>query len=158
MQKNTKDILDEVLLKNEVSEDTTIPSSIERVTDNTSVKNNKKIIDETIKNINYYKDKDRETIVKRINELKNEWDIERILEANASIFMLIGLLLGKFVNKRWFCLSGAVGAFLFQHAVQGWCPPLPVLRKLGKRTPHEIYGEIIALKFLAGDFDTYLKH
>jgi hypothetical protein len=42
--------------------------------------------------------------------------------------------------------------FLFQHAVQGWCPPLPVLRRLGVRTRKEIDRERYALKALRGDF------
>jgi hypothetical protein len=30
-------------------------------------------------------------------------------------------------------LPALVTAFLFQHAVQGWCPPVPILRRLGFR-------------------------
>jgi len=45
-----------------------------------------------------------------------------------------------------------VTAFLLQHAVQGWCPPLPVLRRLGFRTAREIEVERNALKALRGDF------
>jgi hypothetical protein len=45
-----------------------------------------------------------------------------------------------------------VTAFLFQHAVQGWCPPLPILRRLGFRTASEIDTERYALKALRGDF------
>jgi hypothetical protein len=43
-------------------------------------------------------------------------------------------------------------AFLFQHAVQGWCPPVPILRRLGYRTAREIDDERAALKALRGDF------
>jgi hypothetical protein len=42
--------------------------------------------------------------------------------------------------------------FLLQHAVQGWCPPLPLLRRLGVRTADEINEERYALKALRGDF------
>ncbi len=45
-----------------------------------------------------------------------------------------------------------VAAFLLQHALQGWCPPLPLLRRLGIRTAAEIHDEIIALRILRGDF------
>ena len=41
---------------------------------------------------------------------------------------------------------------LFQHAVQGWCPPIPLLRRLGIRTSREIEIERVALKILRGDF------
>jgi hypothetical protein len=49
-------------------------------------------------------------------------------------------------------LPALVMAFLFQHAVQGWCPPVPVLRRLGFRTVYEIEDETQALKALRGDF------
>jgi hypothetical protein len=35
--------------------------------------------------------------------------------------------------------------FLLQHGLQGWCPPLPVLRRLGVRTQREIDAEKYAL-------------
>lgn len=40
-----------------------------------------------------------------------------------------------------------------QHAIQGWCPPLPILRKLNIRTSKEIEQEKYALKIIHGDFD-----
>ncbi|WP_407921819.1 hypothetical protein, partial [Corallococcus sp. AB049A] len=30
-----------------------------------------------------------------------------------------------------------MGSFLLQHGLQGWCPPLPLLRRLGLRTRGE---------------------
>ncbi len=50
-------------------------------------------------------------------------------------------------------LPAIVTGFLFQHAIQGWCPPLPVLRRRGFRTAEEINQERYALKALGGDFD-----
>ena len=44
-------------------------------------------------------------------------------------------------------------AFLFQHALQGWCPPVPVLRRLGFRTVYEIDRERFSLKAIRGDFE-----
>jgi hypothetical protein len=41
------------------------------------------------------------------------------------------------------------------HAVQGWCPPVPVLRRLGFRTASEIDHERYALKALRGDFEKF---
>jgi hypothetical protein len=88
----------------------------------------------------------------RIAELEREWDVERTLEANASTLALTGAVLGTTVNKQWFWLTGGVLTFLFQHATSGWCPPLPVLRKLGVRTQSEIDQERYALKAVRGDF------
>jgi hypothetical protein len=90
----------------------------------------------------------------RIGELDNEWDIERYLELNASTLAFTGLALGLFVNKKFFAIPALVLPFLFQHAVQGWCPPIPFLRRRGIRTRNEIDGEKFALKALRGDFDS----
>lgn len=87
----------------------------------------------------------------RLRELEQEWDIERALEANASILALAGTVLAASGDRRWLILPGVVTAFLLQHAVQGWCPPLPVLRRLGFRTATEIDEERYALKVLRGD-------
>lgn len=92
-------------------------------------------------------------IERRLRELDREWDVERVLETNASVVAFLGLALGTAVNRRWLLVPAAVTAFLFQHAVQGWCPPLPVLRRLGVRTSREIEIERVALKLLRGDFD-----
>jgi len=91
-------------------------------------------------------------IARRIAELDEEWDVERYLEMNASALALTGTLLGIFVNKRFLAIPCIVLPFLFQHAVQGWCPPIPFLRRRGVRTRKEIDAEKYALKALRGDF------
>ena len=85
-------------------------------------------------------------IERRLQELDHEWDIERAIEANAASIGLAGLALGVFVDRRFLALPAAVCAFLLQHALQGWCPPVPVLRRLGFRTQTEIETERAALK------------
>jgi hypothetical protein len=92
-------------------------------------------------------------IQQRLNELKAEWDIERAIEANASALAFIGVALGFFHHLYWLALPALVTAFLFQHALQGWCPPVPILRRLGFRTIYEIDRERFALKATRGDFD-----
>lgn len=91
-------------------------------------------------------------IDRRLEELDAEWDIERVLEANASTLALAGVVLGATVDKRWLFVPAAVTAFLLQHAVQGWCPPMEALRRMGVRTVAEIDRERYALKALRGDF------
>lgn len=71
--------------------------------------------------------------------------MERVLEVNASALALTGLVLGLTVDRKWFVLPAAVLGFLLQHGIQGWCPPLPVLRRLGTRTRGEIDREKYAL-------------
>jgi hypothetical protein len=92
-------------------------------------------------------------ITQRIDELDREWDIERLLQTQAASLALLGLALGATISRRWLALSGWVLAFLLLHGVQGWCPPLPFLRRLRVRTRGEIDRERFALKFLRGDFD-----
>ncbi|HEX5544087.1 MAG TPA: hypothetical protein VFX10_01255, partial [Nitrospira sp.] len=64
-------------------------------------------------------------IDRRLEEMDQEWDIERTLEANAASIALLGLVLGVLVNRRFFAFPAVVAGFLLQHAVQGWCPPVP---------------------------------
>ena len=110
-------------------------------------------IDQCIEdNVRYYSGRPAEDIIRRMEALEQEWDIERVLEMMASSFSLTGIALGAVKHKLWFLLSATVLSFLFIHAVQGWCPPVPVLRRLGIRTRAEIERERYALKALLGDF------
>lgn len=88
---------------------------------------------------------DTERIQARLAELDREWDVERVLEVNAATLALTGLVLGLTVNRKWLMLPGIVLPFLLQHGLQGWCPPLPLLRRLGVRTQSEIDAERYAL-------------
>lgn len=92
-------------------------------------------------------------IRERLSALDREWDIERAIEANAAVLALSGVALAVFHDKRWLALPALVTSFLLQHAVQGWCPPVPVLRALRFRTADEINEERTALKALRGDFN-----
>lgn len=94
----------------------------------------------------------RDEIAGRLREIDREWDIERAIEANAAVIAFTGIALAAANNRRWLALPALVTSFLFQHAVQGWCPPVPVLRKLGFRTSYEIEEERRALMALRGDF------
>lgn len=128
-----------------------LPSTTERVPQQTDPAINERITQQTEANVEAYS-ADRRLIDVRLEELDGEWDIERILEANAAAVSLIGLTLARFVSRRWFLLPAAVAAFLLQHAVQGWCPPVPLFRRLGIRTQREIDEERYALKAMRGDF------
>lgn len=130
-----------------------IPSTRERVPAHTSDEVNSRIARETDERVRRLAGNPSE-IPARLRELDEEWDIERAIEANASILAFIGVVLGASVHPYWLILPALVTAFLFQHAIQGWCPPVPVLRRLGFRTADEISEERQALKALRGDFDT----
>ena len=79
-------------------------------------------------------------------------DIERAIEMNASALAFIGTAIGYFAHPYWLALPGLVTAFLFQHALQGCCPPVPVLRRMGFRISYEIERECQALKAVRGDY------
>jgi hypothetical protein len=91
---------------------------------------------------------------RRLHELQQEWDIERVLQLNASLIAGLGVVLGAGADRRFLLLPTTVFGFLLQHALQGWCPPLPLLRRLGFRTTAEIETERYALRILRGDLDS----
>jgi hypothetical protein len=103
-----------------------VPSSSQRVQGHTPVAirhRNRRLM---LERLRACEDADPAELSERIAQLEREWDIERVLEANAASVALIGLALGATVNRRWFALPAVVAGFLLQHAVQGWCPPLPL--------------------------------
>ena len=130
-----------------------IPTTVERVPQHTSEAVNERIRRQTESDVARYGSAGDVAIDQRLQELERERDIERTLEANAATIALVGLGLGAFVNRRFFALPAVVAGFLLQHAIQGWCPPVPVFRRLGFRTQPEIEQERYALKVLRGDFD-----
>lgn len=124
------------------------PDTARRVEIHTNDQVNVKIKDQTLRNISLYEDKSKEEISDRIKALDEEWDIERVLETNAAIAIIISTTMGFRVNKKWFLATGIVGGFLLQHALQGWCPPVELFRRIGVRTNSEINYEREALKNL----------
>jgi hypothetical protein len=129
-----------------------LPDTQERVARNTSAIVNDRIQGRTLHDVSRFVGADPVFIDERLQQLNEEWDIERMLEANAASVSLIGLVLGVAVDRRFLVLPAAVAVFLLQHAFQGWCPPLPLFRRMGIRTAREIQDEIIALRILRGDF------
>ncbi len=125
-------------------------STRRRVPKHTSSEVNARIRQEMIQRLRTFADHPDE-VEQRLIELDREWDIERAIEANAATLALAGVALGATGDRRWLVLPALVTAFLLQHAVQGWCPPVPVLRRLGFRTADEINQERYALKAMRGD-------
>lgn len=125
----------------------------DRVRAHSSRPQNERIDAQTQQCLERYAPADREPIGRHIDALDREWDVERYLQMNAGLVSLSGILLGGLVNRRFLLLPAAVFGFFLQHATQGWCPPLPVFRRMGVRTRREINKEKYALKALRGDFD-----
>lgn len=129
-----------------------IPATRTRVERQTAAVHNLRIRRRTEQTVASYFDKGPYEISRRLRDLEHEWDIERVLEANAASVALIGLFAGALWHRRAFVLPAVVAGFLLQHAMQGWCPPIPLFRRLGFRTAREIQTERMALKVLRGDF------
>ncbi len=129
-----------------------VAKSAHRVEKQTDESVNQRIAEKTRANLAYCAAGGPQAIERRLRELEEEWDVERALETLAPSFALTGIALSVVRGRKWLLFSGAVLGFLVQHAVQGWCPPLVVLRSLGFRTRGEIDQERYALKALRGDF------
>jgi hypothetical protein len=129
----------------------------DRVRASTASEVNERIDRQIEENVQRYSMKSNEEISQRIRELESEWDIERFLEAMASSFSLTGIVLAATVDRRWLALPATVLSFLLLHALQGWCPPVPLLRRVGVRTREEIERERYALKAMIGEFSDACK-
>ena len=113
-------------------------------------------IDSTLEErIRYYAAQPKKVIERRLKELDEEWDLDRMMTAN-----LAGLALGGVVfsflggGRKWLLVSGGALAYLLMHGLQGWCPPANAMRRCGVRSRIEIDAERYALKLLRGDFES----
>jgi hypothetical protein len=126
---------------------------LDRIRAHSNPQQNQRVDGQTQQCLETHAAADREHIARHIEALDREWDVERYLQMNAGIVSLSGVVLGAMVNRRFLVLPAVVFGFFFQHATQGWCPPLPVFRKMGVRTRREINQEKFALKAMRGDFN-----
>lgn len=129
-----------------------LPPTAKRVSLRTDPKINADIRKQTVKNINLYKSCNESDINERVSKLGQEWDTERFMELNAAAITIISSYLGVRTGRLWFLLTGAAAVFMLQHAFWGWCPVMPLIRKMGVRTIDEINNEKAALKLFRGDF------
>ena len=129
------------------------PPTAGRVGLKTDPRINAEIRNQTIRKLNIFKSCNETDISERIRQLNQEWDTERVLEVNASMLIFLSSYLGIRISRMWFLVTGAVSVFMLWHALIGWCPPLPLIRKWGVRTEGEILSEKIALKIMRGDFE-----
>ncbi len=105
--------------------------------------------------IRFYAMQPKEAIARRLGELDQEWDLNRMMTTNAAGIALGGVAMSFFGGgKKWLLLSGTVLGFLLMQGLQGWSPPATGMRRLGLRTRAEIDAERYALKLLRGDFES----
>ncbi len=131
---------------------TMIASTTDRVSVNTADRVNQQIRCQTEDNVARCTAAGPEAIERRLAELDQEWDVERLIEAEAPFMILAGLLLGNTVSRTWLLVPIFASGMLLLHNLQGWYPLLPLFRRMGVRTAAEIDRERYALKALRGDF------
>jgi hypothetical protein len=101
-----------------------------------------------------YRWEPRAEIARRIERLDEEWDVDRALMANLAIVGGLVFAGGIYRMRRTGRWNGLLTFFAVQlgfmawHSAVGWCPPLPVFRRLGFRTQREILAEREALEQL----------
>jgi hypothetical protein len=130
-----------------------LPATSSRVERKTDPRLNERIRAQTDAEMTRLEGAAPDDYARRLAQIDREWDIERVLQANASTLVVLGVVFGWRVDRRFLLLPTAVLSFFLQHALQGWCPPIPVFRRLGVRTAREIERERYAVKALRGDFD-----
>ena len=92
------------------------------------------------------------SVARQLDNLQREWDLERTLQTWFASVVLAGVTLSVARDSRWIALPAVAAGFMLQHALQGWCPSVPLFRRLGFRTQAEIARERYALKGMRGDF------
>ena len=96
-------------------------------------------------------------IDRRLRELDEEWDIERVIETEGAATVLTGLVFGAVFSRKWYALAAFAGSMLLMHNLHGSYPLLPLFRRLGVRTAPEIAAERYALKVIRGDFEKIIS-
>jgi hypothetical protein len=124
-----------------------IATTADRVARNTAQDVNARIAADTASRVHALR-RHPERVPERLAALDAEWDIERTVQLNSAVLSLAGLAL-SLRDRRWLLLPAMVQAFFLQHTLQGWCPPIPILRRLGFRTAQEIDAERCALEGVA---------
>jgi hypothetical protein len=123
----------------------------DRVRDHSAQIVNQRIADSTRDRVQRVVSQGRDAIVRRIEQLDSEWDVDRALMVNFAIVGGAAYAAGlqRYASSPWFgprrkgllyFFTAQLG-FLLLHGTVGWCPPLPVFRRLGVRTKSEIEAE-----------------
>ncbi len=87
----------------------------------------------------------------RLADLDREWDVDRTVLLSSAIVGTIsaGMTMRSLLRHGriggWGAFFWMQMSFLAHHAIRGWCPPMPVFRRLGLRSQQEICAEREAL-------------
>lgn len=114
---------------------------------------NERIDRETEQNLLTSASADGQVLREKIIAAGYEWSFDRVVEVEAALTGIAGLILGVAINRRFLAITGFAASMMLVHSLHGWYPLLPVLRRLKVRSQSEIDREYYALKALCGDFD-----
>jgi hypothetical protein len=148
---NDDDVIADVKKRTRSQKKAKLPPTSERIARTTPDKMNARIRRHTVEKLDIIGE-DEARIDTRLEELNREWDFERCLLLIAAFANSMSLTTGFFIDRRGFIVTALVGLFLLIHALHGWAPPLPILRRFGVRTAREIENERFILKTRKGDF------
>lgn len=96
-------------------------------------------------------------IDQRLQELDQEWDCERVLQAAGAGWALLGILRGLIGGRSRLLSPMLVLAVLLHSVLTGEGPAMRLLRRAGIRRRQEIELERYALKLVRGDLDAAAK-
>ena len=119
---------------------------------------NKRVDEETLRDLERYKDASPEEIEQRLKMLAGEFDLECMVELFGATFSLIGVGLCAATKKhKWMWISAIASGLTLIHSLPLWDPLTPLFRGLGFWSRQEIEREKAALKLLRGDFERVAK-
>ncbi len=81
----------------------------------------------------------------RINELAEEWDVDRLLQVVAAAGSLAGVFFSVTRSRMWLLVSLVLSAGALHQAITFNSPAAAMARRLGFRTREEIESEMMAL-------------
>ena len=81
----------------------------------------------------------------RIDELAQEWDVDRVLNVAAAAGSLAGVWFSLTRGRLWLVLPLALSAGALHHALTAQSPAVDLVRRLGFRTREEIEEEMMSL-------------
>src|SRR5262249_21835110 len=118
-----------------------IPTTTKRVILNTNRRVNDSICEKTRERVAHFASATPQMLEQPLCELDHEWDVERITATCVALGMLGGLLLAALFGEGWLVVPFLFATFLLLHALVGWSPLLPLVRRCGCRTAEEIAHE-----------------
>ncbi|MBN1880503.1 DUF2892 domain-containing protein [bacterium] len=64
-------------------------------------------------------------------------NIERWLRVIAGVFIILSLVLAKFLSPYWLLFTAFIGLNLLQSGFTGWCPMVTILKSIGVQPCNE---------------------